>query len=181
MVEEYSILDSIPDLSTYKSFTERYFTKRFIINVNGVKNNDIMIMFHSNRIALLCLAPSHFFFKNNESYKINFNTGKIDRMNNTVKGKGKKGGQMLVPNSVVCKIEYNDGTSFNVPCCMKGTLIEVNDRLLEQPQLLRELPDADGYIAVILSSIEISEATKNEMLTPEEYSEKINNDNSLNK
>ncbi|CAB3233439.1 unnamed protein product [Arctia plantaginis] len=171
--EKYDILDSIPDLDNLKSFTDRYFSKRYIIDFNQIKNNDIMIMFHSNRIALLSLAPSHFFFKKQEEYKINFSAGKIDRLNNAVKGKSKKGGQYLVPNSVICKVEYADGTSFDIPCGMKGTLIEVNEELIEHPELLKDMPDADGFIAVILSSIAISEATKNELLTHEEYLEAL--------
>lgn len=171
--DKYNILDSIPDLDNLKSFTERYFSKRYIIDFDNIKNNDIMIMFHSNRIALLTLAPSHFFFKKNESFKVNFSSGKIDRLKNTVKGKGKKGGQYLVPNSVVCRVEYTDGSSFDVPSGMKGTLVEVNEELLKHPELLKQMPDADGYIAIILSSIAISEATKNELLTDEEYLEAL--------
>ncbi|KAI5645754.1 hypothetical protein NE865_02024 [Phthorimaea operculella] len=169
MEKQYNILDSVPDLSDYQTFTERYFTKRYVLDVGGVKNNDIMIMFHSNRIALLCLAPSHFFFKSDGEYKINFTIGKVDRLSNTVKGKGKKGGQGLMPNSVICKIEYPDGTEFSVPCGMKGTLVEINEELVKNPNLLREMPDSDGFIAIILSSIAISEATKNELLPHEEY------------
>ncbi|XP_049885426.1 protein Abitram [Pectinophora gossypiella] len=166
---EPNILDSIPDMSEYKTFTERYFTKRYIVNADNVKNNDIMIMFHSNRIALLTLAPSHFFFKKNGEYKLDFTIGKLDRLNNTVKGKGKKGGQKLFPQSAVCKIEFADGTSFKVPSGMRGTLVEINEELVKEPELLKKYPDSDGFIAIILSSIAVSEATKNELLTPEEY------------
>ncbi|XP_047034557.1 protein Abitram [Helicoverpa zea] len=171
---EFKILDSIPDLNNLKSFTDRYFSKRYITDIDGIKNNDIMIMFHSNRIALLSLAPSHFFFSKDQEYKLNFTVGKVDRLRNAVKGKSKKGGQLLNPKSVVCKIEYKDGTSFDVPCGMKGTLIEVNEELVNQPELLKQYPDADGYIAIILSSIAISEATKSELLTHDEYLEVLN-------
>ncbi|CAH4027644.1 protein Abitram [Pieris brassicae] len=163
------ILQSIKLDNNYKSFTDRYFTKRYIIDFNGIKNNDIMIMFHSNRVALLCLAPSHFFFQNNNNYKLNFSVGNVDRLSNTVKGKSKKGGQMLNPKSVICKIDYEDGTSFDVPSCMKSTLIEINEQLISDPHLLRKKPDADGFIAILLSSIAISDATKNELLSYEDY------------
>ncbi|XP_060805889.1 protein Abitram [Amyelois transitella] len=166
---EYKILDSIPDIANVKSFTDRYFSKRYILNVDGVENNDIMLMFHSNRITLLSLAPSHFFFKKDMKYTINFSIGNVDRLNNTVKGKGKKGGQILTPNSIICKIEYSDGSSFDVPCGLKGTLIEVNEQLVKHPELLKEMPDANGYIAIILSSIANSEAAKNKLLSHEEY------------
>lgn len=172
---EPNILDSIPDMTNLKSFTDRYFSKRYVVNVDGVQNNDIMIMFHSNRIALLSLAPSHSFFKKNDEYKINFSIGKVNRLSNTVKGKGKKGGQVLTPKSVICKVEYADGSSFDIPCCMKGTLVEVNEELVKKPELLKKFPDAEGYIAVILSSIAVSDTTKNEMLVPEEYIKLVEN------
>lgn len=177
---EFTILDSIPDLTNFKSFTDRYFSKRYILNVDGIKNNDIMLMFHSNRITLLSLAPSHFFFKKNDNYKINFVIGKIDRLSNSVKGKGKKGGQLLTAKSVICKIEYNDGESFDVPSCMKGTLIEVNEELVKHPKLLKEMPDSNGFIAIILSSIAISEATKSELLSHEDYLKIMTNESSNN-
>lgn len=166
---EFKILDSIPDLSVIKTFTDRYFTKRYILNFGDIENNDIMLMFHSNRIMLVSLAPSHFFFKKNEKYKVNFSIGKVDRLSNSVKGKGKKGGQLLIPTSAVCEIVFEDGTSFHVPSGVKGTLIEVNENLVEHPELLKQMPDSDGFIAIILSSIANSEATKSELLTHEDY------------
>lgn len=168
---KFSILDSIPDLKNVKSFTERYFSKRYVLNVNGIENNDIMIMFHSNRIALLSLAPSHFFFKKEEEYKINFCVGKLNRLANSVKGKGKKGGQLLIPKSVIGKVEYKDGTSFDILCGMSGTLVEINEELVKSPDLLKNHPDSDGFIAIVLSSIKIADNAKNKMLTQEEYTE----------
>ncbi|KAL4702716.1 hypothetical protein ACJJTC_011581 [Scirpophaga incertulas] len=157
---EFKILDSIPDLTNLKSFTDRYFAKRYLLNVGGVSNNDIMLMFHSNRVMLLCLAPSHFFFNKKGNFKVNFTIGNIDRLSNTVKGKGKKGGQLLIPSSAICKVEFDDGTIFDIPCGIKGTLIEVNEELVQHPELLKQMPDSDGYIAIILSSIATSEAAK---------------------
>ncbi|XP_063832370.1 protein Abitram [Ostrinia nubilalis] len=174
---DFQILDSIPDLSTTKSFTDRYFSKRYIKNYGGIQNNDLMLMFHSNRIMLLSLAPSHFFFKSSKKYRINFSIGTVDRLQNSVKGKGKKGGQYLEKNSTICEV-FDDETSFKVPSCVKGTLIEINESLVEHPELLREMPDSDGFIAIILSSIKVSESTKNELLTHEDYMSLIRNKDS---
>lgn len=167
---EFPILDSVPDLDDIKSFTNRYFSKRYLLNVNDIKNNDIMILFHTNRIALLSLAPSHFFFKNDDKYKINFYVGKYNRLDNSVKGKGKKGGQLLIPKSVIGKVEFKDGTGFEIPCCMAGTLVEINEELVKNPDLLKNYPDSYGFIAIILTSIKIADDTKNNMLTHEDYS-----------
>lgn len=172
---DFDILKSIDlnNKSTFKSFTDRYFSKRYIIDVGGIKNNDIMLMFHSNRITLISLAPSHYFFKTSDKFKLNFIIGNVNRLNNSVKGKGKKGGQMLLPKSVICKVEHNDGTSFDIPCGMRGNLVEINENLVKNPELLREKPDSDGFIAIMLSTIAITDATKDELLTPEAYVQKL--------
>lgn len=168
-LQKYHILDSIPDISTYKSVTDRYFSRRYVLNADNITNNDLMLLFHSNRVTLLTLAPSHHFFKKEGNYKINFTCGKIDRLSNYVKGKGKKGGQHLNPKSVICKIEYDDGTSFDILSGMKASLVEVNECLVKNPYLLRDFPDSNGFIAIMLSSIENAEAVKNGMMTHEEY------------
>ncbi|CAG4959848.1 unnamed protein product [Colias eurytheme] len=87
---------------------------------------------------------------------------------------------MLTPKSIICKIEYEDGSSIDVPCCMKSTLIEVNEELVVNPELLKKKPDADGFIAIMLSSIAISDATKKELLTYEDYVKIVNDNASSN-
>lgn len=169
VLENYSILDSIPDPIDYKSFTDRYFTRRYIRDFNGIERNDIMILFHSNRIALLTLAPSHPFFEMTANYKINFCVGKVNRLSNCVSGKGKRGGQNLTLKSVVCTIEFDDGMCFDIPSGIKGTLVEVNENLIDNPQLLKDFPESNGYIAIILSTISASEEFKKDLMTHEDY------------
>ncbi|CAF1912318.1 BnaCnng41230D [Brassica napus] len=40
--------------------------------------------------------------------------------------------------------------SYIVRCCVKGSLLEVNERLIKQPQLLNSSADREGYIAIIM-------------------------------
>ncbi|CAN6852780.1 unnamed protein product [Brassica oleracea var. botrytis] len=40
--------------------------------------------------------------------------------------------------------------SYIVRCCVKGSLLEVNQRLIKQPQLLNSSADREGYTAIIM-------------------------------
>lgn len=57
-------------------------------------------------------------------------------MDNTVSGKFKKGGFKLKPNSVLCKISCEDESIYSVVACIKSSLIEINKRLINNPQWL---------------------------------------------
>lgn len=162
------IVDSIPNLE-YKSVTDRYFSRRYCVNVKNEDKNDHLLLFHSNRICLVTLAPSHPLFKSSSDFIVDYQIGNIDRSKNAVKGKGKKGGQLLDSSSILCKILLKDGTEYKVSSCINGKLIEVNEMLSVNPSLLRTHPDSDGYIAVILSNIATSDSRKDELLTEEQY------------
>ena len=47
---------------------------------------------------------------------------------------------------MVCAVTVDDGSSFTVYACVRGSVIEVNERLRAEPQLLGT---AAGFIAVL--------------------------------
>ncbi len=53
---------------------------------------------------------------------------------------------------------------------VSGTVVEVNENLLDQPELINKDPYGEGWIAVI--EVE-SEEELAKLLTPEQYAEKI--------
>ncbi|XP_014665475.1 PREDICTED: protein Simiate-like isoform X2 [Priapulus caudatus] len=154
----------------YLSVTERYFTPRYAI---GKKMNaeDHCILFHSNKIALLTLAPSHPVLRDNKIVSnVNFNLGKnMNRLVNIVRGKAKKGGQWLQPDAKVCELTCTDGSNYTIYSCIRGNLIEINENLLNNPSLLSEKPDSNGYIAVILPKLHESQAQQDSLLSKAEY------------
>lgn len=172
-----SILDSISSDLEYKSVTDRYFSRRYCINVKDVPKNDHLLLFHSNRICLVTLAPSHPLYSNNSEFTIDFQVGNVDRSKNWVKGKGKKGGQLLDTSSTICKVVCKNGAEYNISSCINGKLIEINEMLLTKPMLLKTHPDSDGYIAVVLANIATSESRKEELLNEEKYLESVSAEN----
>ncbi len=151
----------------YPSVTDRYFTRRYIQR-DG--DNDTCILYHSNKICLVTLAKSHAIFKKDVGIlKVNFKVGdKLDRANNKVVGKGKRGGQFVDENSVLCFVECDDGSVYNILAGVKGKLIEVNEHLMNDPKLLLTKAETDGYIAILLQKLGV-ESNKSNSVSKDEY------------
>lgn len=165
------ILDSIDLSSEYQSVLERYYKPMYCVKLEGKDIDHHCLLFHSNRICLLTLPSSHPVIQQTKTLlRINYNvSGNVDRLKNKVSGKGKKGGQKLMPTSVVCQIECADGTKYKVRSCVKGKLIEMNQKLIDEPHELLMDPKTTGHIAVILCDLSTVDASKENMLSQEDY------------
>lgn len=128
------------------SVTERYFTPKIIAQY------DQCVLKHSNRLCIITLAASHPILSKNLKVKsVHFDTsGNQNRLNNKVSGKFKKGGQKLKENSVLCTVICSDESEHILYSCISGKLVEINERLIENPNLLTEKPWSDGYIGIVL-------------------------------
>lgn len=168
------MLDEVEYNGYLPTVTDRYFTPYYKINVQS-PGDDICIRIHSNRICMLSLAPSHVIMQGDKDItKVNFKVSdKLDRSQNKVSGKGKHGAQPLQTNSNICSISCSDGQTYMIKCCMIGKLVEVNELLLENPRLIKNLPHKGGYLAIILPNLKFLENLKQSLLTHEQYIELI--------
>ncbi|XP_042031605.1 protein Abitram-like [Salvia splendens] len=66
-----------------------------------------------------------------------------------VTGKRKKNAQHFESNTALCKVLIAE-VSYIVRCCVKGSLLEVNDRLIKQPELINMMPEREGYVAIMM-------------------------------
>lgn len=144
-------------LADFPTPSERYYDIRLVPG-EGRKSyfgevGDQCIMFHSNRVCLLTLAPSHPVIVNDKTIeRIEYTFDghdKIDRLASQPKGKSKKGGQKLQKNSPVCAIICSDGSKFIVTACIGSKLIEINQSICSKPDLLKKRPLSSGFIAII--------------------------------
>lgn len=168
MLEELQFNDGFP------SVTDRYFTPYYELDVLK-PGDDICLRIHSNRICMISLAPSHVIFQKNKTiqscnYKV---SEKLDRTANKVSGKAKHGAQPLQSNSNLCCLTCTDGSSYMIKCCMIGKLIEVNTRLIEDPELLKQEPHFGGYIAIVLPNLKHLDKLKEKLLDQVSYEQAI--------
>ncbi|XP_077556966.1 protein Abitram isoform X2 [Haemaphysalis longicornis] len=157
----------------FLSVTERYYKPRFLLDANGIEGHDQCALFHSNRIVLVTLAPSHPILRERKvvakvSYQVN---EKLNRLDNQVSGKWKRGGQKLLKESALCIVTCQGGETYTVTSMVPGSLVEVNDHLTTSPELLTEKPWSRGYIAVVLPPMKLDTALLGAMLSPEAYVE----------
>ncbi|XP_062098264.1 uncharacterized protein LOC133804124 [Humulus lupulus] len=131
--------------------------------------HDQYIYRHANGLCVIGLATTHVAFKDEGGITaVDFNVGKSNRSEMKVTGKRKKNAQLLEPNSALCKVFTKDN-SYIVRCCVKGSLLEVNDKLIKQPQLLNSLADREGYIAIIMPKPADWLKVKDSLMGSEEY------------
>lgn len=105
---------------------------------------------HSNGVVVVGVAPTHPMFAESRSViSVSFEAGKRDLTKNEVVGKRKRGGQFMQEDDKLCVITCSDGSTHMMRACIRGILIEVNEALVEQPELLNKLPTDEVYLAVI--------------------------------
>ena len=159
-----------------QSVERRYYKRYYNLQEN---QEDQVVLLHSNRICLVSLAPRHPIIRNNlQIAHLEFEVGNkrkpTDRLSNKVTGKGKKGGQSVDEKAILTSIECTNGEKYLIRSCLRGTLIEINPLVVENPSLLSEKPFAEGHLAVILPKLpEGIDRLKSDLLTEEQYVKQI--------
>ncbi|CAN2391319.1 Glycine cleavage H-protein [Pristimantis euphronides] len=155
------------------SVVDRYFTRWYRSDLKGQLCEDYCILQHSNRICIITLAECHPVLQSGRnissiSYQISAN---CNRLQNKVSGKSKRGAQFLTEFAPLCRISCCDGEEYTIYSCIRGRLLEVNENILQHPELLKEKPSTDGYIAVVLPRFEESKTVTEGLLSQKQYEE----------
>ncbi|CAG5123453.1 unnamed protein product [Candidula unifasciata] len=151
---------------------DRYFKRRYKIDMQNKVGEDAMVLSHSNRVCVVCLADSHPVLKEKKTVtKVSFESAKWNRMDNKFSGKNKRGAQWLDVNSPLCEVTCSDGSVYTICCCVKGQLIEVNENLINHPELVMRKPCGEGYLAVLLPGLKGFEREMLQLKSQEEYQE----------
>ncbi|KAM8705213.1 hypothetical protein ACLKA7_009638 [Drosophila subpalustris] len=154
----------------YPSVVDRFFTRYYYIKSQAA----YQVLYHSNRICLICLAPSHPAYTEGVE-SVSFDVGNVDRSQNVVKGKAKKGGMILQAETTLALLKTNSGNTYKIPSCIRGKLVEVNTALITDPQLLERVPEGAGYFAILLPKIDNCDGIKASLLTQEQYDDYVRN------
>ncbi|XP_059153000.1 protein Abitram-like [Physella acuta] len=149
---------------------DRYFKRRYKTDILNKAGEDQLVLTHSNRVCVICLAASHPLIRENKKItKVSFGEDKWNRLDNKFSGKSKRGAQWLDATAPLCEVTCEDGSCYLLTCCVKGQLIEVNENLLKNPQLLTQKPQGEGYLAVILPGLKGFEREMSQLKTEEDY------------
>ncbi|KAL2468215.1 Single hybrid motif superfamily protein [Forsythia ovata] len=163
------LVPNVEDLPlTPPSAIESNFTTYFAPDFMA-PGHDHYVHRHANGLCIIGLAPYHVALKDEGGIsEVSFDVGKSDRSRNKVTGKKKKNAQHFGENTALCKVCIRDVT-YIVRCCVRGSLLEVNERLIKQPELLHSSANREGYIAIIMPKPADWLKAKDTMLSFEEY------------
>ncbi|XP_045169738.1 protein Abitram-like [Mercenaria mercenaria] len=162
-------MDLLSDSEKYLSVTERYFTQKYYKNLKH-EGEDVCVLVHSNKICVICLAETHPICKDKKKVtSVDYQFDNVNRLCNRVSGKGKKGGQNLTQDALLCKISCEDGSQYFIPCGLKCQLLETNDSLKNSPSTLTEKPLSDGYIAIVMPKLKEFPGEMDRLLTKEAF------------
>ena len=130
----------------WPSVMERYFTTH-------VMSNHQTVHVHSNGLCVLSVDPSPPMLRPPlKVTAINYRSHDSKNLTATaVSGKKKIGAVFILPRDMVCTISVSDGSEITLYGCVRGSVIEVNPRLVEEPELLGT---PEGYLAVILPKLQ---------------------------
>jgi len=128
----------------FPSVRDRYYTAY-------KTSNHQTLHVHSNGICVLGVDPTHPQLQPpNQIASIVYrdHAGK-SLLHTEVRGKKKTGASFVAPNEKIAVVTLSDGSSFSLFACVRGNVIEINSRLVDNPQLLTDVHGA-GYFAVLL-------------------------------
>mmetsp|Transcript_55438 Transcript_55438/g.63657 ORF Transcript_55438/g.63657 Transcript_55438/m.63657 type:complete len:204 (-) Transcript_55438:77-688(-) len=166
---DYEFLIPLNPTTKLKPFVDRYFVK-YYRPIKNDKTPDLCLnqyaFLHTNKLFMLGLSNEHEIIKNQlKIEKISFDC--LSKGNSLeVKGKKKRGGFKVHSNSKLCQITCAGGVEFTLSGVIDGFVIEINERVIQEPDLLLKYPETKGYLAIVNSGLYIQKIVNS--LTPEE-------------
>ncbi|XP_020595330.1 protein Simiate-like [Phalaenopsis equestris] len=163
LIPDFNDLPPVPRSAVESNFV-RYYAVDFLKPAH-----DQYIYRHANGLCVIGLAPTHVALNVKGGVEsVDFKLGKSNRSEIKVTGKRKRNAQHLQPDSALCNVCAN-GAYYTVRCCVKGSLLEVNDRLIRHAELLNLAADREGYIAIIMPKPADWLKIKDSFLSYEDY------------
>ena len=83
--------------------------------IYSTKCRFMQIIVFPGRICVITLAPSHPLLNCEQITNVNYQvSAKVNRLENKVSGKGKKGAQHLQPESIICEVTCSTGAKYTL-------------------------------------------------------------------
>jgi len=137
--------------ASIRSVIQRYYQPYFALDVAKKEGEDQVVYKHSNGLFVIGIAPTHPIIRLRKQVSVvDYNVTKQSRLQNKVYGKGKKGGLWMEPLSPLCDVTCSDGSKYRLYSCIRGHLLEVNENLVQRPELLSSSTySTEGYLGIV--------------------------------
>ena len=132
----------------FPNFIERYTTQHFVPNIDDEEFKDQYMFDHSNGLVIMGIAKCHPVCKA-KNIQVVQKIGKGEKRQ--VKGKHKSNAFKLRSRTIIMEIIADEKT-YPIYAGCSGKLIEINENVMNNPQLLIEESEGNGFLAIIQRS-----------------------------
>lgn len=135
---------------------ERNYKQYYVADVGGVPYNDHFLYRHANGLCIVGLAPGHAIFREDSGGgvgEVEFTLGSRKKPFVQVTGKFKRNALHMDPASQLAQVKLTDGRTFTIRCCVKGSLLEINNRVVDHPAILHSKASSEGYFAILMPRV----------------------------
>eukprot|EP00041_Stephanoeca_diplocostata_P007494 m.106519 g.106519 ORF g.106519 m.106519 type:complete len:204 (+) comp16904_c0_seq1:347-958(+) len=149
--------------------TERYYKEmRFACDLKGVHQQDQYVLQHSNSLMVIGLAKLHPLRQPGAPVPVSIRfCEKITSQKPS--GKKKLGAAWLNELSPVCYITCTDGAEYTVFSGIRGSLYELNQRIVADPTLLINHPETAGHVAIVSPKLKEKYSVTSALMTRTQY------------
>eukprot|EP00727_Mastigamoeba_balamuthi_P011153 m51a1_g6660 putative protein fam206a-like (184) ;mRNA; f:161254-161888 len=161
-------LSKIAPGAGFPSFVQRYTSQYYCLSEEEGQRQDQYVYQHHNKLLLVGVAPTHAMLAaaSGGVTRVEFAASAANRV---IHGKRKTGGLWLEPRTAICEVTTGDGRVHKVRSCVRGHLLEVNDRLAAEPALLGTAAATLGWIAIVKPKYDAQEQCVEHLTTAEAY------------
>eukprot|EP00771_Trimastix_marina_P003700 gnl/Trimastix_PCT/504.p1 GENE.gnl/Trimastix_PCT/504~~gnl/Trimastix_PCT/504.p1 ORF type:complete len:235 (-),score=54.95 gnl/Trimastix_PCT/504:576-1181(-) len=141
-----------------------------MVDLDKTPCQDQYVNHHTNGLAVVGLCPCHPALHDLPITKIEFSIRNRNLKGNRVHGRKKKGGHQVYPETILCFLYTASGARYRIFAGAWAHLLELNPRVLADPNLLAREPLTDGYLAILNPrSKSIRDRAGKLLLTGEQY------------
>eukprot|EP00941_MAST-03F_sp_MAST-3F-sp1_P003609 g3609.t1 len=131
------------------------------------RDEDQYCNMHSNNLCVIGVAPTHSLFANDRKVvHVEFHVNCEG-----ISGKKKRGAVNTTHDLNICTVTCSDGTRWPIKAAVPGRLIEINERLVENVNLLNDRKAArmEGFVCIISPRKEKTMLIQESLLSKVEY------------
>lgn len=152
----------------HPSVIERYY-KRYFDKREDRPDEDVCVLVHSNKMCIVTITPEHKALKSGPIKSIRYIVETGGKKVGDVHGKRKLQAIKTRAGMPLCEIISGDGTPYIIKCPVRGKLCELNEKFDNDLTIFDNMPETNGYLAIILHYFCNDKDVCSYLLTEEQY------------